>query len=84
MYQLRLNEIIEDRGFPAEYVKHFLSMMEPVLDKMDEVDRLVVESVIPTILEYGEESWLPHLPSITKLNKLLDPSRAPQSDGNRE
>ncbi len=85
MKQLKLSKLIEDRGFPEDYAEHFVSRIEEVLDTLDEGDRLILESYIPVILEYGEESWLPKLPSVSKLlNKVLDPSLRPQSDGNRE
>ncbi len=82
---MRLSHKIEEKGFPDDYAELFVSRVEPMLDKLDEEDRLIVEAYIPTILELGEECWLPSLPSTSRLDDLvLDPSRKAQGDGNRE
>lgn len=83
--KLKLSDMIVAKGFPEDYAKVFSSRIEPFLKRLDEADRLIVESCIPVVLEFGEESWLPELPSMSRLYDLvIDPSLKPQCEGNRE
>ena len=80
---LSLRSKIVDKGFPEGFAKAFVGAFTPHLDKMEECDRLAVESFIPLILAISEEAWLTD-PNMDLLLKVLDPSSVPQGDLNRD